>query len=169
MVVVTQYREDLCPVCNSKGGHFCSCRSIASNPQLMREWHPQNSRPPQNVSIHHGRDVLWQCQKCNHEWLARPWSRSINGSSCPQCSRHRRRHGPITTERPDLIKEWDASKNSLDPEKLTCGSARRVWWKCQNCQHSWETPVAQRALYKTTCRKCGKRLLAVTRTAQTSP
>ena len=38
------------------------------------------------------------------------------------------------------MKEWNWEKNnSLNyfSDKLTCGSNKKVWWKCTNCQNEW--------------------------------
>ena len=41
---------------------------------------------------------------------------------------------------PELMQEWDIEKNSsigLYPDKITCGSSKKVWWLCKKCGHSW--------------------------------
>ena len=40
---------------------------------------------------------------------------------------------------PELAKEWDFEKNKPDltPDKVTVGSNRSVWWRCDK-GHSWE-------------------------------
>lgn len=50
-------------------------------------------------------------------------------------------------ENQDLIEKWDYSKNEKegnDPEKLTCGSSRIVWWKCSKCGYEWQTEIRTR-------------------------
>ena len=45
-----------------------------------------------------------------------------------------------------LMAEWDWEKNNelgLYPDKLTCGSGKKVWWKCSNV-HEWEATIASR-------------------------
>ena len=45
-----------------------------------------------------------------------------------------------------LMAEWDWEKNNalgLDPQKLTCGSGRKVWWKCVH-NHEWEATIFNR-------------------------
>ena len=45
-----------------------------------------------------------------------------------------------------LMSEWNWEKNSelgFDPNKLTCGSDKKVWWKC--CKgHEWEATIGSR-------------------------
>ncbi|MBR3969218.1 MAG: hypothetical protein IKJ93_06490 [Clostridia bacterium] len=46
----------------------------------------------------------------------------------------------------ELMAEWDWEKNKdlgLAPQKVTCGSGRKVWWKCAK-GHQWEATIANR-------------------------
>ena len=48
---------------------------------------------------------------------------------------------------PSLMLDWDWEKNNAEalfPEKLTCGSSKKAWWKCHVCAHSWKTKVSHR-------------------------
>ena len=44
---------------------------------------------------------------------------------------------------PKLIKEWDYDKNSLNPNTITCGSTKKVWWICSN-NHSYDMRIDHR-------------------------
>ena len=37
----------------------------------------------------------------------------------------------------DLEKEWDYSRNTIDPGILTIGSSVKVNWICFKCKHKW--------------------------------
>ena len=46
-----------------------------------------------------------------------------------------------------LMAEWDWEKNNelgLYPDKLTCGSGKKVWWKCSK-GHEWQAVLASRS------------------------
>lgn len=46
-----------------------------------------------------------------------------------------------------LIQEWDFDKNNalnIFPDKITLGSDKKVWWKCQKCHYSWFASVGHR-------------------------
>lgn len=49
----------------------------------------------------------------------------------------------LSKQYPDLLEEWDYEKNDsiCDPEKVSCGSNFKVWWKCRCCGHSWNTSI----------------------------
>lgn len=65
--------------------------------------------------------------------------------------------------RPDLLEEWDYTKNGdLSPYSLPYGTSKKVWWICKTCQNSWEAQVRHRVkrfldgkvIYGTGCPKC---------------
>ena len=48
----------------------------------------------------------------------------------------------IATKYPELLCEWNYERNgSLDPQTLSYGSSRKVWWKCSK-GHEWQAPVS---------------------------
>ena len=62
----------------------------------------------------------------------------------------------FVSENSKLMKEWDYEKNAgLNPELLTLGSNKKVWWKCQN-GHSWYTTVDKRSIGEN-CPYCSNR------------
>ena len=56
-------------------------------------------------------------------------------------------HNNLTVMKPELMREWDWDKNTLDPTKLSSGSRKKVWWRCTNdpcgC-HLWEARIHNR-------------------------
>lgn len=54
-----------------------------------------------------------------------------------------------------LINEWDKEKNSLyDIHSITCGTAKKVWWRCSKCNYSWEATVYHRTKRNQGCPMC---------------
>ena len=49
-----------------------------------------------------------------------------------------------------LISEWNYGKNIVNPEYISIGSDKKVWWKCKN-GHEWQATVSSR----TGSMKCG--------------
>lgn len=60
-----------------------------------------------------------------------------------------------------LMAEWDWEKNNelgFNPQELTCGSNKKVWWKCEK-GHTWDAVIAKRAAGRK-CPICqGKKVL----------
>ncbi|MBP3546849.1 MAG: hypothetical protein J6K16_06960 [Alphaproteobacteria bacterium] len=54
-----------------------------------------------------------------------------------------------------LMKEWDWEANrDLNPKEITCGSQKKVWWKCSLCGYHWETTISHRAKDGRCCPNC---------------
>lgn len=42
----------------------------------------------------------------------------------------------------NLRKKWNFNKNTVDIEKITSGSSKKVWWKCEK-GHEWKASANQ--------------------------
>jgi len=70
---------------------------------------------------------------------------------------------PITTNkslsnlRPDLVQDWNVKRNGqLTPNMFGINSNDRVWWKCRQCGHEWETTIISRGNRNSGCPECSK-------------
>lgn len=61
----------------------------------------------------------------------------------------------FATLRPDLMKEWDFSKNVVKPTECKLYSRQNVWWICSQ-GHSWEMSIYKRTHEKYNCPICGQ-------------
>ena len=51
-------------------------------------------------------------------------------------------------DNPQLMAGWNWAKNNelgIDPNEITCGSKRKVWWICEK-GHEWDSRVCNRAI-----------------------
>jgi len=116
------------------------------NPTLAKEWNYERngSLRPEHILANSGKKVWWKCDK-GHEWQASLNNR--NGDhGCPYCASQKVLKGfnDLATINPTLIKEWNYEKNvNLRPEDFTCGSGKKVWWKC-NKGHEWQAQIKSR-------------------------
>ena len=149
-------------------------RSVATlHPRLMTEWHEQRNGDldPYSLGQHSHRKVWWRCRQCGAEWQASPNQRTSAGRGCPACGRrrsiaatverNRSYQSPpgqsIAAKRPDLLLEWDATRNiGLDPSTLAAGSERAAWWRCSlpGCSNQWQTAVRDRTRQPAGCPAC---------------
>lgn len=133
-----------CPYCSGRLPIVGETDLETTNPELLLEWdYEKNDISPNMVKSGSQNRVWWKC-KSGHSWLASPNQRKKNG--CPYCSGKKVLVGynDLATVRPDIVKEWDCSKNGNNsPDKLTVRSGKRIWWKCKN-GHSWEAVIASR-------------------------
>jgi len=70
---------------------------------------------------------------------------------------HREKSTRPLSDYPHLMAEWHPNLNTgLDPNLLTSGSSRRVWWQCsRDPAHIWEAVIANRTR-GATCRFCAR-------------
>ena len=119
-----------------------------SHPDLLKEWHPSRNGnlSPINFSYGSHKKVWWQCLKCNAEWDARIFNRTIHGHGCPYCSGKRvSERNCLVVQFPDLVSEWHDEKNgTLKPNDVSYGSNKKVWWQCIKCDSEWEAYIYNR-------------------------
>lgn len=144
-----------CPVCANKVV-VAGINDLATlRPDRAAEWHPDNDKRADEVSVGAGYRAKWLCGK-GHEWETSVCNRtteSVN-SECPVCSNKKVVPGvnDIATTHPDLVPEWSKA-NKLLPTQVCSGSNKRVAWECAN-GHVWKTTVYSRAVEGTNCAKC---------------
>lgn len=69
------------------------------------------------------------------------------------------RHKPITeySEYSHIVNEWHPTKNgNLQPEDVTLGSNKKVWFLCKECGNEWKTRVTDRVTKNVGCIVCGR-------------
>lgn len=104
----------------------------------------------------------WYCEKCDSSWEQTPNARTHKGYAhkCPYCNNDRVREGfnDIATTHSWVLIDWDYSKNDKKPTEYVAGSHAKVWWRCHNCDHKWQTIIKYRCLLGTKCPKCMKKI-----------
>ena len=61
-------------------------------------------------------------------------------------SKETQKENSLASVNPELAKQWHPIKNGeLSPLNISGGSAKKVWWKCENdINHYWKTSISQR-------------------------
>ena len=131
-----------------------------NNPELLSEWHPTKNLPliPSRITTGSKKRVWW-LGHCGHEWDY-ILSQRVAGKGCPYCVGRKVLPGfnDLATKRPDLVEEWDYSKNEINPKTISEGCNSKVWW-LGKCGHSWQATVDKRALSGRGCPYCsGKKV-----------
>ena len=159
-------RSSGCPECSKelRGKLFSKSKAIEGGslaekmPRLLNQWnYSRNEIKPTEISLHYNKTVWWICEDCGYEWEASPNNR-CRGSGCPCCSGRVPCIGvnDLKTINPQLIWEWDYSKNTKKPEEYLPNSGKKVWWKCRKCNHEWEAVIRSRNK-GCGCPKCARR------------
>ena len=127
-------------------------------PQLAEEFHPERNGTlrADGICAQSDRIVWWRCGAEGHEWEASPANRR-RGNGCPGCSGRAVVLGKndVASQAPHLLVEWDPKKNLVAPDQVNVNSARKSWWKCQDCEYSWPAECRFR-LRGTGCPRCSK-------------
>jgi len=99
--------------------------------------------------------LFFKCLKCGEDFDM-AWKNIYSQSQgCPFCSGRRVSYkNSLENLRPDLLIEWDYSKNKISPKNVSIGSNIRVWWICSKCSNSWETDIYSRATLNKSCKDC---------------
>ncbi|QDO89945.1 hypothetical protein FNH13_17755 [Ornithinimicrobium ciconiae] len=131
--------------------------TVASGrPDLAAEWSPANEFTADQVTLGSNRRVEWTCSACRHVWTSTVGNRVYRKAGCPHCARSSRPGPSIVETHPLLIVEWDRERNDLTPDQVSASSTERVWWRCPECDHSWQTQVVSRTSKGSKCPKCAR-------------
>ena len=138
-----------CPVCAGKK-IVPGVNDLATlYPDLAAEWDGAKNAPlkPDALSPNAHNKVWWRCSVCGHEWRSTVKSRGGTlKTGCPACAGRvvLPDVNDLKTLYPQIAMEWHPTKNgALTPRDVTCGTARRVWWRCK-MGHEWRASVARR-------------------------
>ncbi len=139
---------------------------VSTHPELCVEWdyEKNDEKKPSHYSAGSHYKAWWKCNK-GHSWQANISSRALKGRGCPYCSGNLILTGynDFATKHPELLKEWDYSKNTdVHPEKIGAGSNLKVWWKCSVCGNEFKSAISGRSSGRG-CFECGRRRMGKTK------
>jgi hypothetical protein len=153
-----------CPHCSkhSKRKPTLNDSLASENEELIKEWHPtKNKKNPSEVFASSRTEIAWwQCLKNeNHVWKSKIHSRHQLKQGCPYCSGKKvSKENSLSNNRPDLCEQWHPIKNeNLTPNDVTQNSGKRVWWKCNKCEHEFEANINNRNRSFGKCPSCKKK------------
>ena len=139
---------------------------ISENAQLMAEWNWEKNNDlgisPNSFTLGSNKKVWWICDK-GHSYEARI-SNKNHGQGCPYCAGKKVLVGYNDLQtwcfqngRPDLIEEFDSTKNAFSMQEITPGSGKSVWWLCPN-GHSYSATLHHRIKMNTGCGVCSHKV-----------
>lgn len=90
-----EYRAKVCERTRDKGATgcpFCDMKKVTREdsfggkyPELLKEWHSENTESPFSIAPSANRKFKWKCSKCDHVWKCTAHSRISVGTGCPKC------------------------------------------------------------------------------------
>lgn len=151
----------------------CDQKSIANIPMgqtLLKDSHPDlysqivsvvgDKKNPEFLRTGSKLFVQWQCLS-GHIYEAKVSNRTSLGRNCPYCAGRYAIAGEndIATTNPEVMKYWDYSANSLQPEEVKKTYSKLINWICEK-NHQWESKPENLTLKKQYCPFCsGKRVI----------
>ncbi|MBQ4113292.1 MAG: zinc-ribbon domain-containing protein [Clostridia bacterium] len=149
------------------GCPYCAGQKVLSgindlqtvDPALAQEWDFELNDPtlPSEVFSQGNRSYWWKCAN-GHSYKASMAQRS-RGCGCPYCVGKKVWPGynDLQSTNPTLASEWHPTLNMpLQPTEVSCGSDRKVWWRCSR-QHEWQATISSRN-HGNGCPECAKGL-----------
>jgi len=150
-----------CPKCrHSKRKNYNSSTSLQdTHPEIAANWHPTANRKFTIDAFTRGSrfEAHWQCKACGFEWECR----IQRYNDCSECKKSAKiAQNNLAKNHPELLEEWDYSKNkTLPPENVSYSSSKSAWWKCSKCGYEWEARISNRAVLKRGCPFCANKVV----------
>mgnify|MGYP000075395636 CR=1 FL=1 len=95
-----------------------------------------------NANFREARESIWICKTvsptpCGNQWKASPNTR-VRGHGCCSCANKcvhsEDARNSLAARYPELLKEWNWSKNDVDPFKILPSVKAMFWWTCNTCE-----------------------------------
>lgn len=136
-------------------------------PEIAAQWDKQKNvgLSPNQVLPYSNKKRWWICPR-GHSYEMRVITRTSNGCNCPYCSGQKvlKGYNDLSTLRPDIVKEWDYTKNVFLPDEVSTGSTRKAWWVCPRCGNHYNTTIQNRTKKQGSgCPICGRERTANSR------
>lgn len=150
-----------CPYCAGQKVKSGYNDIATTDPELIKEWDPENKIKPTEISSGSTKKIKWICSKnVLHKYEATPNDRA-SGKGCPYCAGRRILQGDndLQTLYPAVAAEWDYEKNgNLKPTMVSAHNMRKVWWICPK-GHSYDMEIANKVKESIGCPICSNRRL----------
>ncbi len=169
-----------CPVCSGKGsgayknGVYIGLHSLGKErPEIAIDFNEvKNVVSAFEIAVSSNKKIWWKCHECGHEWQTKLNNRTSSlNTGCPACARRLNKNGKTRVQNlvakkgslldhnKTLCEEWCYDKNvalGIEPNEVTTGSNKKVWWKCRACGHEWEALINNRAKKGSGCPCCAR-------------
>jgi Probable Zinc-ribbon domain len=153
-------RGDGCPYCSGRDAIEGESDIATIAPYLYAQLDKsKNAIPLSSLKVNSNSKVWWLCD-LGHSYQASPNNRHSRNSGCPFCAGKAVFPGfnDLKCRYPSVAMSWSPRNLPLEPEEVTSGSNRKVWWLCP-VGHEWFSSVKNRL--KSGCPVCsGKRIWA---------
>lgn len=150
--------DHACPYCNE---HDCitGYNDLETlDPELAKEWSPNNSRPASKIWRDGKISGLWICPDCGGEYWHYVSDREAGDNACPYCRNRKALAGlnSLADIKPELVPEWSPN-NDVAPDEVTATASRTALWICPDCGGEYSYSVRDRKVGDCVCPYCNDR------------
>ena len=136
-----------CPYCAGKRTVPGENDLATLYPEIAKEWDREanGAMAPERTAPCSNQKVFWRCPT-GHSYAMRVALRTKRGCGCPICAGRKVLPGfnDLASREPALAAQWYQPQNgSLTPGMVTCGSSKKVFWKCSE-GHIWPAVISSR-------------------------
>ena len=127
----------------------------------------ENEHPLDSVTCGTSYMAHWTCPHCGKDFVRRvSHMLDYRSPKCPNCLEVLCTNPQRTlvkgirkvSDFPDILKDWDYTKNTYNPIELAAGHNKSVFWKCHKCGTEWMTSPNHRCYgEKTGCPSCAEK------------
>ena len=159
-----------CPQCTSRdtiSAGYNDVFSLVPEAEDFYDFKKNKSIDISTLGIASSTNVWWKCPNCGKE-LYSPIKNKIRKnrdgtySFVPcSCSVNKKTRSTNAIQRVSddvkLMRIWDRSKNTLDPNTTLANSTKRAGWKCPKCGYTWSSTIRDAARSTGLCPCCDLR------------
>lgn len=148
-----------CPYCEGReflrGYNDFRTYAEVNASSLLKEWDlALNTISPEDVYYRSDTVIHWICSTCNRRFQAILKDR-INGQKCKYCAhKYVDETNSFAMLHPELLSEWDFSRNLINPNCIAEQSNKNAYWICSKCGNHYSAQIKNR-VKGAGCRKCG--------------
>jgi G:T-mismatch repair DNA endonuclease (very short patch repair protein) len=144
-----------CPMCSVR--HLTADKSCSSVPDLVKWWHPANSKRPEECSRSGTYRALLICDCAERHVFDMRVNNFYGGERCPiKAGKHMDKSTSFAKNVEDVALFWvDDGSNILPATQINYASELPCHFRCPTCSLEWKAPPAHYVCSKrVTCEQC---------------
>ena len=154
-------------ICDDANCENCFNASFASH-EKAEYWHPtkNNNIKPRNIMKGTHKKYWFKCPDCNHDINKKIEDIIIKGTWCYYCCKPQQKlcdddncehcfNASFASH--EKAEYWHPTKNNnIKPRNIMKGTHKKYWFKCPDCQHSFESNISNIVGHNQWCPYCCK-------------
>ena len=150
--------DNVCPFCNNRYTKLGINSLIDTDPELAKEYAPDNEYNVTRVNKESKSWAYWICPDCHGRYGAYVNERQVGDDSCPFCKNEKALLGfnSIIDTNELLAKEW-SDNNDRKASEFTENNCYQALWICPTCHGEYAARVCDREVGDDSCPYCSNK------------